>query len=110
MKVLLMAIAIFCFFIGTVPQNSGTITGRITIAEKGLEGSTITLLRVKDSVVVKRTISGKDGQFAIANINKGTYILLATMAGHEKSYSGKIVINPSWPINMLPSPIWVPLL
>lgn len=73
-------------------QQSAKITGNIQTTEnKALEAVTISLLRSKDSALVKMEITDKNGAFEFVNISSGNYLLLADAIGFEKQYKSVVV-------------------
>ena len=65
-----------------------TITGTLQNEQgKPIDYATVTLLRAKDSSVVKGTLSNDAGKYALDHIAAGNYIIAATNMGYQKSYS-----------------------
>jgi Outer membrane protein beta-barrel family len=60
--------------------QSSTIKGQIadSVDKKTASNAVISLLRKSDSILVRFTRAGKDGQFTLDNIKSGAYILMAT--------------------------------
>ncbi|HYF29499.1 MAG TPA: TonB-dependent receptor [Chitinophagaceae bacterium] len=83
------AFTFFLFLIASaVAQDTGTLTGSVVSKTSGsAEGATVVLLRANDSVPVKRTMAGKDGQYKFESIAHGKYIIGVTAAGHQRSFS-----------------------
>ncbi len=54
---------------------------------KAFTGSTVTLLRAKDSVAVKYTATKADGQYVFEGITPGSFIVKSTFVGHKTSFS-----------------------
>jgi iron complex outermembrane receptor protein len=82
---------------GTVAfaQTNGKITGTITDGgdQKIIDAATISLLRAKDSGLVKLSLTDKEGQFAFENVKNGNYLVMASSIGHRKVYSSKITVS-----------------
>ena len=60
-----------------------------TVADQNGEpliDATVRLLKARDSVFVKGAIADINGNFRIADVNKGKYILEANYIGYQKSY------------------------
>ncbi|WP_345950428.1 outer membrane beta-barrel family protein [Mucilaginibacter sp. PAMB04274] len=77
-------------------QNIGP-TGKITgsvITEQGkpADFATVSLLRVKDSSIVKSSLTNESGQYAIERVVAGTYLIKATIIGYDKSVSGPVTV------------------
>lgn len=71
-------------------QQSFKITGKITGADgKPLEGATIYLKRVTDSVLVKTELADASGNFTFNNQKQGNYRLTITMIGYA-GYKGDV--------------------
>jgi iron complex outermembrane recepter protein len=62
---------------GTVKDEQG----------KGLDKTTVTLLRSKDSAAVKFQASDKSGVYSFVAIGPGSYIVKVTYVGHQTAYS-----------------------
>ena len=56
---------------------------------KGLEKTTISLLRAKDSSVVKLSVTNNDGSFSIET-NGGSYLVSASHIGYTTRYSAVV--------------------
>jgi len=75
------------FLIHAQVKDSKVAGSVIDGSQKTIESSTITLLRVKDSSIVKMGVADKNGKFAFENIPAGTYMVSVTAVGHQKGYS-----------------------
>ena len=78
----------------TQAQTNGKITGAITDGgdQKIIDGATISLLRAKDSGLIKLSLADKEGNFSFENVKNGNYLVLASSIGHRKVYSSPITI------------------
>ena len=74
--IILLGMAIYQGAAAQTHSLTGTI--RDTTEKKNLTNAVITLLQKKDSVLVNFTRTDKEGQFAIANLNAGKYVVLIT--------------------------------
>ena len=63
---------------------SGTVVDE---QQKALDYATISLLKAKDSTLVKTTVTDPDGKYAYENLLSGKYLVSATMVGYKKVYS-----------------------
>lgn len=87
----------------TIPGFSQNKTGNVkgTVIDgntKTIESATITLLRSKDSVVVKMSSADKTGAFEFTGVGEGSYMVSVSAVGHSKGFSEKFEIsagNPS---------------
>ena len=74
--------------------QTGKINGSVADgSQKTLESATVTLLKAKDSAVVKFTVAAKDGAFAIDGIAFGRYLVSVTAVGHQKGFSPAFEIS-----------------
>ena len=65
---------------------TGKVKGAVSSNQKPAESASVSLLKAKDSSVVKLAVSDKSGQFEIDNIKAGKYLLSAQLLGHVKYY------------------------
>lgn len=66
-------------------QQTGKITGTLKSADnKPIDAATVTLLRSKDSVLVKISVSDKSGVFEFEHIKTGKYFITADAVGYTK--------------------------
>ncbi|MFM2326244.1 MAG: hypothetical protein RIR31_446, partial [Bacteroidota bacterium] len=73
---------------------TGKVTGSIKDGgqQKVIDAASVSLLKAKDSSLVKIAITDKEGNFIIENVKEGSYLVLATSVGHSKTYSPGFVI------------------
>lgn len=78
-------------------QTGGKISGSIKDGgnQKIIDAATISLLKAKDSSLIKLAVTDKAGNFFFENVKEGNYILLATSIGHSKTYSKAIELTPA---------------
>ncbi|HEY3249688.1 MAG TPA: TonB-dependent receptor [Ignavibacteria bacterium] len=80
-------------------QKTGTITG--TIVDKAnnqpKEGADVTLLREKDSSLVKGTSSDASGKFTLSELPPGRFLLRANLVGYNFAVVSGITINKDNP-------------
>ncbi|TWR29802.1 TonB-dependent receptor [Mucilaginibacter pallidiroseus] len=62
---------------------------------KPMDYATVTLLRAKDSSVVKGTLTNDAGKYIFDNIIYGRYIVKATNLGYQKAASAEFDVNAS---------------
>ncbi len=103
MKKILTAIltiaGIGSFTVGQAQMKvSGKVLGTLVSAQKPVESATVELLRVKDSSVVKLSVSDKAGAFEMENIQPGNFFLLVQALGHTRYYSTAFAITESQPV------------
>jgi iron complex outermembrane recepter protein len=90
---LLLFISLFAAFENTFAQN-GKINGSIS-GIKEPAGTVVSLLRAKDSVLVKTSLCEADGVFEFNQLKDGSYLLTVSYTGYAKYISDKIEINQS---------------
>lgn len=61
--------------------------------QPALSAATITLLKAKDSSVVKVSVSDQDGRYSFDNPPQGRYLVVASAVGYEKQYSSPFTIS-----------------
>ena len=96
MKHFLSLLAFLSIAAGTFAQSAGKISGNIKDGgnQKIIDAANISLLKARDSALVKVSITDKDGNFVFENVKDGDYLLMAASIGHTKSYSPIIRITP----------------
>jgi iron complex outermembrane receptor protein len=69
-------------------EKMGKINGTVIDGNaKTIESATITLLKAKDSTVIKMSVADKTGKFVFEGITEGKYIVSITAVGHQKGFS-----------------------
>ncbi|MEN9686104.1 MAG: hypothetical protein RLZZ28_1890 [Bacteroidota bacterium] len=77
-----------CSFTGNAQKTgTGKITGSVLSAQNPIESASVSLLRKKDSSLVKLALSDKTGRFQLENLGEGTYLLSVQSVGYNKFYS-----------------------
>ncbi len=73
----------------------GKISGSIKDGgnQKIIDAASVSLLKAKDSGIIKVAVTDKDGNFSFENLKEGSYLVLATSIGHTKTYSNAFSIN-----------------
>lgn len=66
---------------------NGQVNGRILSTKGPVDAATISLLRVKDSTLVKTTMADKEGHFNIEQVQLEEYVLSIESIGFQKYYS-----------------------
>lgn len=94
MKVSVLLTSFLLLVSTTIAQSAGKISGSITGKNaKAVEGATVSLLHARDSAMVKRSATNKEGVFSFENIPDGKYVIAITAVGHQKSYSKVMELN-----------------
>jgi outer membrane receptor protein involved in Fe transport len=74
--------------------NTGKIIGTVTDnTGKFMQSASVSLVKAKDSVLVKLAITGKDGAYEFENIKEGDYLLTITSVGFEKKFSNPFSVS-----------------
>ncbi|MBL7744528.1 MAG: TonB-dependent receptor [Chitinophagaceae bacterium] len=72
---------------GAQTTTNGRITGAIKdVSERPVDAATVSLLKAKDSSLVKISLSDKKGGFEFEKIADGKYLVSITAAGLSKAY------------------------
>ena len=86
---LMLLLLSFTVATSTVGQNHiGKISGIVgTTEDKNIEGATISLLKAKDSSLVKASVSDKGGNFEFERVADGSYFVKFTAVGYTTAFS-----------------------
>jgi len=80
--------------VSSIAQSKGSVSGKITDQQnKPMPSATVSLLKGKDSSVVKFTVTDKAGIYQFENITSGQYLVSITAVGHAKNFSKKIEVT-----------------
>ena len=80
--------------VSSIAQSKGSVSGKITDQQnKPMPSATVSLLKGKDSSVVKFTVTDKAGIYQFENITSGQYLVSITAVGHAKKFSKKIEVT-----------------
>lgn len=95
MKHLFNLLTAMSISIVSLAQNTGKITGSIKDGgnQKIIDAATISLLKSKDSSLVKTAITDKEGNFVFENLKEGNYFVSASSLGHSKVYSNSFTLT-----------------
>ena len=74
-------------------QQTGSITGTLSGNGRAIESASVTLLRQKDSSLVKAAVSDKNGIFSFENIVFGNYLVAISSVGYERFYTNPITLS-----------------
>ena len=94
----LISQAVFC----QTTSIKGTV--RDTVEKKTLSNAVVSLLRTKDSVLIKFTRTDTHGSFSIANLSKGDYIMMITYPKFA-DYADKITLPASGELDLATIPL-----
>jgi iron complex outermembrane receptor protein len=99
----LLTSILFLLTTGAMSQSNGKITGIVTDQhKKGLASTTVSLLHVKDSGLVKAAITDGGGKFEILVSKSGSFLLSYSLVGFEKSYSAVFSVKDGQTVNVDP--------
>lgn len=93
----LSALLLTFTFIGIASAQSNSIKGTVvdTLNKQNLSNSTVTLLRAKDSVLVKFTRTDKDGKFELKNLPAGNHVLMIKYPAFADYFDAINIKEPS---------------
>lgn len=78
------------------------LSGKVSATNQpALSAATITLLKAKDSSVVKMSVTDQDGRYSFDNPPKGNYLVAVSAVGYEKQYSAPFSISTESPVTEL---------
>ena len=81
-------------FVSNAQLNNGRISGTVIDGStKTIESATITLLRAKDSSVVKMSVADKTGKYQFDAVPEGQYMVSISAVGHNKGFSETFSIS-----------------
>ncbi len=76
-------------------QDKTTVSGDVKDnTGRALQAVTVSLLKAKDSSLVKADVTDDNGQFDITSLQSGHFLLSYTIVGFEKKYSEKFELQP----------------
>lgn len=84
----IFTLAVFVLMATVVNAQTSKISGIINDEQgKAIASGSVSLLKAKDSSLIKVAVSDKTGAYEFPNIKEGTYLLSATSIGFSKSLS-----------------------
>lgn len=75
-------------------RTAAMLSGKVSATNQPALSATITLLKAKDSSVVKISVTDQDGHYSIDNPPQGRYLILVSAVGYQKQYSPPFTISP----------------
>jgi iron complex outermembrane recepter protein len=101
MKKLLFPVLALISLTGFAQNPVGNVNGKIVDGnQKILASATISLLKAKDSSIMKFSVANKEGLFSF-DAPYGKYLVSVTAIGHAKAFSPVFEINESTPVKTL---------
>lgn len=94
-KILTFAFLVCSSAAASAQTLAATVTGSIKNGgqQEVIDASTVSLLKSKDSGLIKTSLTDKQGNFSFENVKEGTYLVMATSVGHTKVYSNVFILN-----------------
>jgi iron complex outermembrane recepter protein len=94
MRKRLTILAVLFFAVaGAFAQTTGKISGAVNDESgKALAAATVSLLKAKDSALVKLAVTDKSGRYDFINVKEGKYLLSFTSVGFGKQYSSSLTV------------------
>ena len=81
-------------------SQKGKVNGLVSRADnKPVEFATVTLLKAKDSTLVKGAIASAEGKYEFEGIREGQYLVAAVNMGMKKAFSRPFTVNGA-PVNV----------
>ncbi|TDH23224.1 TonB-dependent receptor [Segetibacter sp. 3557_3] len=79
---------------GVVAQSNFVITGTVKDQQGNpLRQASVSLLRAKDSSIVKAEVSNENGRYELSAAAEQAYLLLFTMVGYENNYTSQFKLE-----------------
>lgn len=96
---ILLTCSIFLLISFLAKSQNSKLSGIIIDASnnKPLEAATVSLLKAKDSSILKLTLTDIIGSYAFENLKAGDYFIMATSTGHSKVYTAKQSLRANQP-------------
>lgn len=93
MKQLLTVLAFALFSLYAAAQNTGSIKGKVQDASgQALASATVSLLRSKDSVLIKTAIADNEGLYEFIGMKEGDYLVAVSAVGYKKTFAQKFTL------------------
>ena len=87
-------------FVSHAQLKNGKVSGAVIDGNtKTIESATITLLKAKDSSVLKMSVADKTGKYEFDGVGEGQYFVSITAVGHNKGFSETFAIDATHYIN-----------
>src|SRR6188474_1063014 len=104
-KLSLLTASILLYTLAFSQTKIGKISGIITDeSQKPVQSASVSLLRAKDSSLVKIAITNKEGKYEFEKIIEGKFLLSASSVGFQKRFGQSLeitVANPSFNAEMI---------
>jgi len=91
---LLLSTTLFSLNTYAQQKSTATISGSVVDQQqKPMDYATVSLLKAKDSALVKGALTDGKGQYKIAGVTTGQYLVSVSMIGYQKSFSKPFTLN-----------------
>lgn len=93
-RLLIVVICLFLFSAAKAQTGAGKLSGKV-LDEKhaNLSYASVSLLKAKDSTLIKGSITEDNGTYIFSNLADGQYIIAINMVGYAKVLKGPYLIN-----------------
>jgi iron complex outermembrane recepter protein len=92
--ILLTTILLTLALATSAQEKPGKLHGKVTDTRgTAISSASVTLLKAKDSGLVKMTVSGPEGTYSFENLALGSYIVAISAVGFEKKYSNALEVS-----------------
>ena len=88
MRLIFTLYSMFFLASASMSQELAKVSGKVKDANgKNIQSATVSLLKSKDSSVVKFSVTDKNGGFEINDVKDGSYLVAVSSVGYNKSFS-----------------------
>jgi hypothetical protein len=96
---LLLLTVLTLSLVSSAQKTNGSVKGTLqdSTGSQGLADATVSVMRLKDSSLISFTVTDRNGNFEVKNIEEGTYNIIASYAG-LKSLKKSFTINSTSPV------------
>ncbi|TWF32520.1 outer membrane receptor protein involved in Fe transport [Chitinophaga polysaccharea] len=93
-KAIALSVSMLTTALTTIAQNAPGVGGQITQnGNRPVEFATVTLLKAKDSSLVKGAIADINGKYEFEQVKQGQYLVAAVSVGMNKAYSSAFEVG-----------------
>jgi Outer membrane protein beta-barrel family/CarboxypepD_reg-like domain len=95
MKIFILAFSLILLNCLKISAQSGIVRGRAIDSgtRKGVEFAAVALLKVKDSTLVKGSLTDSTGHFEITNLQEDVYFLVISSVEYKKFFHGPLTLT-----------------
>jgi hypothetical protein len=92
MQLLLLLLLTSAPFFSQAQQINGSVKDE---SRQPLNGATVSLIKAKDSSIIKLAVTNTDGSYSFSGVNEGNYKVLVTNVGYKRAFSSSFPFNTS---------------